>query len=47
MDQPLYVIAKKIQWKWPDKYGETKFVVLMGGIHVKMALLKVLGEWLH
>ena len=47
VDQPLYAIAKKIQWKWPDQYGENKFVVLMGGLHIEMAVLKVLGDWLN
>lgn len=46
VDQPLYAIAKKIQWKWPALYGEKKFVVLMGGLHIEMAVLKVLGDWL-
>ena len=23
-DQPLYAIAKQIQWNWPDVYGEYK-----------------------
>ena len=22
VDQPLYAIAKRIQWKWPDEYGQ-------------------------
>ena len=22
MDQPLYAVAKQIQWNWKDKYGE-------------------------
>ena len=26
VNQPLYAIAKKIQWTWPFKYGEGKFV---------------------
>lgn len=46
VDQPLYAIAKEIQWSWPDKYGERKYVVLMGGLHIEMALLSVLGNWL-
>ena len=25
-DQPLYALAKQIQWKWPEDYGEDKFV---------------------
>ena len=40
VDQPLYAIAKKIQWTWPRIYGEDKFVVMMGGLHIEMALLK-------
>ena len=22
LDQPLYAIAKRIQWNWPEQYGE-------------------------
>ena len=29
-DQPLYVIAKKIHWAWPDEYGDRRYVILMG-----------------
>ena len=39
VDQPLYAIAKKIQWMWLRVYGEGKLVVMMGGLHVEMALL--------
>ena len=46
VDQPLYAIAKRIQWKWPEEYGESQYVVLMGGLHIEMALLKVIGDWL-
>ena len=34
VDQPLYAIAKEIQWSWPSTYGEEKYVVLMGGLHI-------------
>ena len=47
VDQPLYAIVKKIQWTWPSIYGEDKFVVMMGGLHVEMALLKVIGDFLE
>ncbi len=47
VDQPLYSIANTIQWTWPDKYGEDKFVVLLGGLHTEMAMLSVIGYWLH
>ena len=36
-DQPLFTIAKQIQWKWPDVYGEDKFVIIFGGLHIEMA----------
>ena len=42
VDQPLYAIAKEIQWSWPSTYGEEKYVVLMGGLHIEIALLNVL-----
>ena len=45
-DHPLYALTKEIQWLWPDTYGETKFVLLMGGLHIEMASLRVLCDWL-
>ena len=37
MDQPLFFIAKQIQWEKADLYGEEKYVVMMGGLHLEMA----------
>lgn len=45
-DQPLFAIAKQIQCKWPKKYGEDKFGVMFGGLHIEMAILKTIGDWL-
>ena len=45
-DQPLYALAKQIQFKWPEKY-EDKLVVMFGGLHIEMAALKMLGNWLQ
>ncbi len=45
-DQPLYALAKQIQWTWPDDYGEDKFVVMLGGLHIEMSALKAVGDWL-
>ena len=42
-DQPLYTIAKTVQWNWKEFYGEEKFVVMMGALHIEMAALKTLG----
>ena len=44
MDQPLFCIAKQIQWAWPDVFGEDKFVVVMGGLHIEMYIMKLLGD---
>ena len=45
-DQPLYTIAKHIQWKWPEIYGEETFVIMLGGLHIKKAALSTVGDWL-
>ena len=45
-DQPLYAIAKQVQWNWPDLFGEDQFVVMLGGLHIEMASFKALGNWL-
>ena len=37
-DQPLFALTKFVQWKWPDTYGEQKYVVMLGGLHTEMAL---------
>jgi hypothetical protein len=46
-DQPLYTITKHIQWTWPETHGEDHFVILIGGLHIKMACLKLAGDWLE
>ncbi len=47
MDQPLFAIGKQIQWTKPDDYGEDKYVVMMGGLHIEMAVLRMVGHWLN
>ncbi len=42
MDQPLFAIAKNVQWKWPLVYGETKIVIMFRGFH---SALKTLGDF--
>ena len=46
-DQPLFALAKLVQWKWPDVYGESVHVVMMGGLHLEMALWNTLGDVLE
>ena len=47
MDQPLFTIAKNIQWKWPSVYGESKFVIMFGGLHIELAALQTEGNLLE
>ena len=44
LDQPLFALAKAIQWKWPAEYGEDKFVVMLGGLHLQMAMWSTVGD---
>ena len=46
LDQPLFTIAKQIQWRWPGVYGEEQFVIVLGGVHIEMAALTTPGYFL-
>ena len=46
LDQPLYAIAKQIQWCWSDTFGEQNFVLMLGGLHTEMAFMRTIGDWL-
>ena len=46
LDQPLYAIAKTIQWVFRDTHGEDKYVLRMGGLHVEKAALTLPGDLL-
>ena len=37
-DQPLFALAKCVQWKWPDTHGGGVHVFMLGGLHTEMAL---------
>ena len=43
----LYLLAKLVQWKWPDVCGELVHVVIMGGLHLEIALWNTLGDVLE
>jgi len=45
-DQPLYFLAKQVQWKWPE-HGEDKVILMFGGLHIEMAALKSVGSLLQ
>ena len=46
-DQPVYTLGKQIQWLYPDQYGEDKLVMMMGALHIEMAFLNAIGDWLE
>ena len=41
-DQPLFALAKQIRWQWPEFYGEDKFIIMFGGLHIEMAAFKAI-----
>ena len=47
VDQPLYDLSKKMQWTFPETFGEDKFVVMLGGLHIEMALWATMGDILR
>ena len=36
-------------WNWPLSHGEGEdhFVIVLGGLHIEMVALKILGDWLE
>ena len=46
-DQPLFTLAKKLQWKFPQtQLGEDSFLVILGPMHTEKMLWSVSGDWL-
>ena len=46
MDQPLFALAKIIQWNMPETHGEDRYVAMFGGLHIEITAFKALGEFL-
>lgn len=46
VDHPLFALAKMVPWKWAASHGEQAYVVMLGGLHIRMALWSVLGDLL-
>jgi len=45
-DLPLYSLCKQIQWLQPEKYGEHRIFIMMGGMHIEKAAYTLLGDLL-
>ena len=46
-DQPLFALAKFVQWKWPNTIGDKVHVIMLVGLHTEMALWNTLGDVLE
>ena len=42
VDQPLFALAKQIQWTWPRDFEH--FVIILGGLHIEITILKMIGR---
>ena len=42
-EQPVYVLLKQMQWKFPNAFGEDALIIMMDGLHIEMAMLDFLG----
>lgn len=41
-DQPLFAIAKVIQWNWLATHGENVHIVMLGGLRIEMVLCRTM-----
>ena len=46
-DQPIYAIAKQLQWQFPDTLGEDKLVLMMGALHIEDKVHQMIGKILR
>ena len=46
-DQPIYAIAKQLQWRFPDILGEDKLVLMMGALHIEDKAHQMIGKLLR
>ena len=46
-DQPLFSIAKQLQWTFPETLGEEKLVVIMGALHIEDKMHGMIGKLLR
>ena len=47
-DQPLFTLAKPLQWEFPDSdIAEDKYLVMLGAMHIEKMMWAVSGDWLQ
>lgn len=42
----MFAQAKYLKWEWPELYEEDKFIIMLGGLHVKKVLWSTLADTL-
>ena len=47
LDQPLYAIAKAIQWDTTMRFNEDNYFVFLGPLHKEMLCENMLGDWVR
>ena len=43
-DQPVYALAKEIQWRYPNDFSDNQYFAIFGGLHIEQSLLGIHGE---
>ena len=46
-DQPLYAIAKQLQWTFPESVGGDKLVMMLGALHIEDKIHQMTGKLLR
>ena len=46
-DQPLYAIAKLLQWHYVNLCSKENFVVMMGSLHIEMDFMSAIDDLLE
>ena len=44
-DQPVYAIAKQIQWLYPERFKA--MFIMLGPLHIEMAFMSAIGDWVN
>ena len=39
----MILLKRFSEWQWPEKHGEKKYVVVLGGLHIEIAAWRALG----
>ena len=40
-DQPVYVLTKEIQWRFPEEFDPNSYFTLFGGLHFEQCMLVI------